>query len=94
MLGVRWTPLNYIFLLLSVSTLVLSIPHGDDEMEGMGGMGGMNSTIQIEWSESFSKPSYFRHPEYKFWIWSHITSMVLAWFIALPLGKRKHNSNL
>lgn len=62
-----------------------SSPHGDEG--GHMGMGMNMSAVDIEWSDSFKVPNYFRHEEYTFWIYSHIISMVLAWCIALPVGK-------
>jgi Isoprenylcysteine carboxyl methyltransferase (ICMT) family len=80
----------YFALLLGALHPVLSVPHGG-ETESAGGMaqGSMDMSVSapVEWTESFGKPSYFRHPNYVFWIYAHIISMVLAWVIALPIGK-------
>jgi hypothetical protein len=65
---------------------VESQPHGDEAGSHME-MGMNMSAVDIEWSDSFKVPNYFRHPEYAFWIASHIISMVLAWCIALPIGE-------
>jgi hypothetical protein len=81
----------YTALLLSALHAVLSAPHGR-EGESAGGMEhgsmDMNTSAAVEWSESFSKPNYFRHPSHVFWIYAHIICMALAWVIALPIGKR------
>jgi hypothetical protein len=83
--------LLYSALLLGALHTALSAPHGG-EAESAGGMEhgsmDMNASGSVEWSESFNEPNYFRHPSYVFWIYAHIISMVLAWAIALPIGKR------
>jgi Domain of unknown function (DUF2427) len=82
--------------LLYAASLVLALlaspastspaPHGEEEMSG--NMMSMNiSFAAVEWSESFDKPNYFNHPEHKFWIWSHIATMIIAWTVVLPAGK-------
>jgi hypothetical protein len=86
--GARATSLLYLALCLGTFPIVLSTPHGD-ESGNMGGDGHMNMSgpVDIEWSDSFKVPNYFRHPDYTFWIWSHIILMIVSWMIILPLGK-------
>jgi hypothetical protein len=78
-------------LLLGALHPALSVPHGGEVESSAGGIEhgsmDMNASASVVWSESFSKPSYFRHPNYVLWIYAHIISMVLAWVIALPIGK-------
>ena len=88
MTGVRVTVIFYLSVFLGALPLVWSSPHGDEG--GMtGGHGGMNmnGSVNIEWSDSFKKPNYYRYPDFGFWIWSHIISLILAWTIVLPLGR-------
>ena len=80
----------YFALLLGALHPALSVPHGGEAESASGMVHGsmdMNASASVEWSESFSKPSYFRHPNYVFWIYAHIICMVVAWVIALPIGK-------
>src|SRR5258708_2692765 len=81
----RTTPLLSLALALGAIPLVLTSPHGGDGGTEGGAM-EMTPNLDIEWSESFNKPNYFRHPSHVFWIYSHIISMVLAWFVLLPIG--------
>jgi hypothetical protein len=57
-------------------------PHGEDEDMDM-----KMSFVEVEWSESFDVPNYFSHHGQKFWIWSHIATMMLAWAVVLPVGE-------
>jgi hypothetical protein len=78
----RWKPL---IAALALSSLALAIPHGGEGEMDMGM--SMNVTwISVEWSESFDVPNYFSHPECKFWIWSHIATMMIGWAVVLPIG--------
>jgi hypothetical protein len=71
---------------LGLLSLVLANPHGDEEAgHGM----NMTPTINVEYSESFDVPSYFNHTEYRFWIWSHVATMIISWVLILPVGELK-----
>jgi hypothetical protein len=87
----RQTSFNFslcLALVLGALHPALSVPHGG-EAESAGGMAmDMNMSGAVEWSESFDKQNYLRHPDHVFWIYAHIISMVFAWAIALPIGKR------
>jgi hypothetical protein len=71
--------------LFGLLPLVLGIPHGDEE-EVHGGM-NMTPNTNVEYSESFDFPSYFNHTEYRFWIWSHVATMIISWILILPVGE-------
>ena len=81
-------------LLLALASAVAA--HGDehDSMEGMS-MGDSLSAVAGSVVDAAAKTtvslSYFRHPEYHGWLYAHIATMVLAWMIVLPVGKKMGN---
>jgi hypothetical protein len=86
-MSVRSVALGTAFL--SLLPLVLSVPHGD-EAEGLGGM-NMTPNSHVEYSESFDFPSYFNHTEFRFWLWSHVASMIISWLLILPIGELRNS---
>jgi hypothetical protein len=79
-------------LLLGALPLVMALPHGHEPVKNTNatssGMSGMNmGPKDVEFSESFNVPNYFRHPEMTLWIYGHIAAMMFSWCILLPLSK-------
>jgi len=75
-------------LQLGLIALSSAVPHGDEHgSSGLMHGGGSNKTANIEWSESFDVPNYFRHPNQSIWVYTHIISMIIAWAGLLPLGE-------
>jgi hypothetical protein len=77
-------------MLLGLAYFPAVLAHGGEDVEGMHGDHGIHGASDASnqgAQEVEYPPTYFAHPDHVALLYAHVALMVLAWVLALPVGK-------